>query len=68
MEGARVLLEHEPRVITADLAGNDVRDIAAPAARAGDGVDERQGLLGQGDVRADETHDVTPNVKFIHIP
>jgi hypothetical protein len=49
-------------VIAPDLAGHDVGDVAASAARSGDGVDEVERLLRQGDVRPDEGHRVSPSV------
>jgi hypothetical protein len=61
-----VFLPDHPRVVSADLAGDDVRDVSAPTTRAGDGVDEGECLLRQGDVRSDERHRVTPSVIVLH--
>jgi hypothetical protein len=58
LQESGVLLEDEPGVVSSNLFGDEVRDVAASAAWARDHVDERERLFGQRDVRAHETHDV----------
>ena len=56
MQEPGVLLEDHPGVVATDLFGDEVGDVSASAARTGDRVHEREGLLRQGDVRAHQTH------------
>jgi len=61
-----VILEDDPGIVTTDLAVDDVGDVAAAAARPGDGIDQGERLLGERDVGADEPHRVTPSVNIHH--
>lgn len=45
---------------------DDVGDVAASAARTRDGVNQRESLFREGDVGADQPHDVTPSVNVLH--
>jgi hypothetical protein len=65
-EETGVLLEDDPGVVPADLAMDDVGDVTAATARAGNGIDQGERLLREGDVRADEPHRVTPSVNIQH--
>ena len=66
LECTRVLLEHLPSIVSADLLRDDLRDITTPAAGASHGIDERQRFFGQGDVGPNQTHRVAPNVDCLH--
>src|SRR4051794_8552401 len=68
LEVAGVLLEDHARVVAADLLCHDFGDVAAPRARAGDGIDQRECFFGKRDVRPDESHRVSPSVIVLHTP
>jgi len=66
LQGTSVPLPHEAGVVAADLLLDELRDVPAATARAGDGVDEGKRLLGEGDVRSDQAHRVTLCVNPTH--